>query len=93
VIASLEGKGAHVGFVEATCRILGSGDAEEVWIEVQAIDFETAGHEEPCVLAGATADIEYRTTVWVMETEKFGNAIGFFAVVLEAGVNDVVELR
>jgi hypothetical protein len=45
------------------------------------------------VLAGATADIEYGTTVWVMETEDCGNAIGFFAVVLETGVNEVVELR
>jgi len=73
--------------------VLGLGDSNQGRIEVETIDLESMpGGEEMSVFARAAGDVEDAPTPRPDALEKSGNLGGLSGVVLDAGVDQVVDL-
>jgi hypothetical protein len=83
----------HVPFVEATGRVLGAGHPYERRVEIQAVDLEAMMHSEKIgVFASTAGDIEYGAAARVDPSQQVRHLAGLRWVILEARVDQVVEV-
>lgn len=78
---------------EPTRRMFVPGDSDKLWIQIRAINLiPEVLDEQSSVLACATRHVEDRAAAWLRGAKQGGDLLGFGAVVLDAGVQQVVNV-
>jgi len=93
VVTFAEMKVGNVRFVGLTNRVLCPSDSDKRRIEVETVHLQSViGCEEMRMFARTAGNVQYRATVRMDPTEEQGDITSFLGVVLEARVDQIVEL-